>query len=171
MDIRKNIEIEAWQRSRPFILRDGDKNTSYFHYRTSQSKTRNTIISLLDSAGVERSDLKGLLHVVYDYYSDFFRSSRLPIDRDLFEHMDVRLSADMRDILLKPYCKEEVVKALREMHPTKSLGPDGFPAYFYHQFWDMVGDDVCNMVVRFLNCGGMPERVNHTHVVLIPKVK
>lgn len=29
-DIRKKIETEAWQRTRTFILRDGDKSTFYF---------------------------------------------------------------------------------------------------------------------------------------------
>lgn len=57
------------------------------------------------------------------------------------------------------------------MHPAKSLGPDGLPALFYNKFWSLVGDGVSNMVVRFLNQGVMPKRVNDTTVVLIPKIK
>ena len=75
-DIRKKIEIEAWQRSRPFILRDGDKNTSYFHYRASHRRKLNKIISLFHSSGVEQFALKELMRVVNAYYSELFLSSR-----------------------------------------------------------------------------------------------
>ena len=61
-----------------------------------------------------------------------------PIDKDLIENVEVRLSDPMRDVLLKPYSKDEVVMALKDMQPAKSPGPDGFPALFYIRFWDVV---------------------------------
>ena len=107
------------------------------------------------------------MRVVNAYYSKLFLSSRPPIDKDLIENVEVRLTDAMRDVLLKPYSKDDVVMALKDMHPTKAPGPDGFPALFYSRFWDVVGEEVCSMVVRFLNFGGMPAKVNNTHVVLI----
>lgn len=57
------------------------------------------------------------------------------------------------------------------MHPCKSSWPDRFPAFFYKNFWALVGDDVCDMVLNFLNFGEMPPDINHTFVALIPKTK
>lgn len=57
------------------------------------------------------------------------------------------------------------------MHPAKSPGPDGLPVLFYNKFWSLMGDEVCEFVVRFLNHGGMPDNVNDTTVVLISKIK
>lgn len=57
------------------------------------------------------------------------------------------------------------------MHLGKSPGPNGLSVLFYSKFWDLVGDEVCEIVIRFLSYGGMSENVNATTVVLIPKVK
>lgn len=57
------------------------------------------------------------------------------------------------------------------MHPCKSPGPHGFPALFYKKYWNLVGDEICEVVLNFLNNGAMPEGLNHTHVVFIPKTK
>ena len=52
------------------------------------------------------------------------------------------------------------------MGPTKALD-----ALFYKKFWHVVGDDVVNVVLEFLNDGVMLPALNHTNIVLIPKVK
>ena len=57
------------------------------------------------------------------------------------------------------------------MRPTKTLRPDGMNAFFYQKFWHVVGDSVVTTVLDYLNSGIMLPAVNHTHIVMIPKVK
>lgn len=57
------------------------------------------------------------------------------------------------------------------MHPSKSPGPNGFSVIFYTKYWGLVGDEVCSLVLRFLNHGSRPDNLNDTNVVLIPKIK
>lgn len=169
--IRRKIETEAWQRARPFVLRDNDKNSSYFHYCASHRRKRNKIESLVDNNRRVCVDLEDLMSVVHSYYAELFTSSRPPLDSNSFACIENQLTDDMRDVLLKSYVKEEVFQAFKSMHPGKSPGPDGFLAMFYLKFWDLIGPEVSDLVLHFLNHGGMPERLNETHVVLIPKVK
>lgn len=44
------------------------------------------------------------------------------------------------------------------------------PGIFYQKYWDIVGDDVFEVVRGFFLDGSMLREVNHTNVTLIPKV-
>lgn len=93
------------------------------------------------------------MRIVVDYYSTLFSSSRPPINANDIDCIQTRLSSDMVDRLSKPFVNEEVLVALKGMHPGKSPRPDDFPALFYQKFWDLCGDEVSSMVLRFLNMG------------------
>lgn len=55
------------------------------------------------------------------------------------------------------------------MHPDKSPGPDGMNPAFYQRFWDIIGDDVAAACINVLSENTIPEGLNDTLVVLIPK--
>jgi hypothetical protein len=57
------------------------------------------------------------------------------------------------------------------MHPDRSPGPDGLTAGFYIRHWNIMKTAICSAVRDFLNGGDIPEIVNSTVLVLIPKVK
>ncbi|KAM6547177.1 hypothetical protein CsatB_018853 [Cannabis sativa] len=57
------------------------------------------------------------------------------------------------------------------MHPDKSPGPDGMTPGFYQRCWSIVGSDIINLVRSFMRTGDLPQGLNDTNLVLIPKVK
>jgi hypothetical protein len=57
------------------------------------------------------------------------------------------------------------------MGANKAPGPDGLTAGFYQFHWEILGPRVTAAVLDFLNGGAMPESINNTTIVLIPKVK
>ena len=81
-----------------------------------------------------------------------------------------KVSAEMNDLLVAPYMKEEVKTALFQMFPTKAPGPDGFPAHFYHHHWELCGAEVTEVVLRIIRGEESAESINDTVLVLIPKV-
>ena len=50
--------------------------------------------------------------------------------------------------LTKTFASEEVLRALHQIHPTKSPGPDGMLAIFFQKYWNIVGRDITNMVLN-----------------------
>lgn len=81
------------------------------------------------------------------------------------------ISADMNEALVQDIIVEEVWQALKQMHPSKAPGPDGFSPGFYQRFWHVVGEDVVAAVKMFLVSEELLRLVNCTNVALIPKVK
>ena len=82
-----------------------------------------------------------------------------------------KVTDDMQEFLSSEFTAEEVKAALFQMGPTKAPGPDGMNALFYQKFWHVVGNNVVLAVLDFLNNGNMLLDINHTNIVLIPKVK
>lgn len=57
------------------------------------------------------------------------------------------------------------------MNHDKASGPEGLSTLFYQKFWNVVGTDVTETVLRVLNEGASLEARNDTLVTLIPKLK
>ena len=73
--------------------------------------------------------------------------------------------------LVKPFVKQEVDVALKQMAPLKAPGPDGMPPIFYQHYWDSIGDDVSCAILSYFNSSSIPASLNHTHITLIAKIK
>ena len=77
----------------------------------------------------------------------------------------------MNESLTHPYTADEVRLALFQMHPSKSPGPDGMSHFFFQKYWHIVGNDVTEAILSVLRFAHMLKKMNHTHIVLIPKKK
>jgi hypothetical protein len=75
----------------------------------------------------------------------------------------------MNEDLMKEFTEKEISDALFQIGPLKAPGPDGFPARFFQRNWAALKSDVIRAVKRFFQDGTMPEGVNETTIVLIPK--
>lgn len=89
----------------------------------------------------------------------------------VLSHVPIRVTVAMNEVLDAPFTAQEVERALSMMGANKAPGPDGFTARFFQTHWGVIGNSVANAVLNFLNGGLMPEGVNQTTIVLIPKIK
>lgn len=85
--------------------------------------------------------------------------------------VDERISEEEKGELTKDISKEEIKAALIQMNPLKATGLDGFNVFFFQRYWDVVKNEVCNCVFNFFKRGEMPSTLNHTNIILIPKMK
>lgn len=77
----------------------------------------------------------------------------------------------MNDQLISNFIAAEVELAMRQMAPLKSPRPDGMPPLFYQCYWTLVGLDVIEAILGFLNSGMLPKPLCHSLITHIPKIK
>ncbi|KAL0456414.1 UNVERIFIED_CONTAM: LINE-1 retrotransposable element O protein [Sesamum latifolium] len=83
--------------------------------------------------------------------------------------LEQRVTPAMNKALNQPFTSEEIMCALKQMHPLKSPGPDGMSPIFYQKYWSIVGPEVSSLLLSFLNNEWYDSLLNFTNIVLIPK--
>lgn len=100
------------------------------------------------------------------YFNNIFKSSYADACifevGDEFQAIETKITKEDNVRLNAVFTKEEVHRALFQMHPQKASGVDGFSAIFYQKYWDIVKDDVGTEVLGFLNQGELDQTLNMT---------
>uniref|UniRef100_A0A251VNU9 Putative RNA-directed DNA polymerase, eukaryota, Reverse transcriptase zinc-binding domain protein n=1 Tax=Helianthus annuus TaxID=4232 RepID=A0A251VNU9_HELAN len=157
------------QKSKVDWLIAGDMNSAYFH---SSLKVRNHyshIEIIKDSQGVlhENDDVP---HAFVSHYENFLGSqcvTSLSPGPDLFS---MGLSPTTAAHMVRSVTQEEVKAAMFSIGIDKAPGPDGFTAAFFKSAWPVIGDDISNAIIDFFGSGKLLRELNHTMLVLIPKI-
>jgi hypothetical protein len=72
-------------------------------------------------------------------------------------------------MLMRPIEHEEVEEAVLQMEKGKALGPDGFTVDFFQCFWDLVKDEIWEVVEESRRTRQVLMAFNATFLSLIPK--
>ncbi|KAL5551591.1 hypothetical protein UlMin_001767 [Ulmus minor] len=166
-------ELYWKQRSRVNWLKDGDKNTKFFHRKASNRRFKNEILGVCDENGCWQTDVGLVKSVFNDYFEAIFRSSNPSPDliKEVTMSIPCRVTAEDNSFLLRPFVAAEVKAALFDMNPTKAPGFDGLPALFFQKYWAVVGEEVTAVCISCLNGDGQISIFNKTVISLIPKLK
>ena len=150
------------QKSRVLWLREGDRNSKYFHALVRQRRARNRITQLLDDNGNVVEDEEGLVAIATSYFRQIFESANPEDIAEALENVSTTITGPINEDLTAPVTEWEVKLALFAMHPEKAPEPDGMTALFYQKFWDIVKEDLTRMVNQFLFDGTMAQGLNDT---------
>jgi hypothetical protein len=158
------------QRSHIQWLAEGDRNTKFFHRRASNHKQKNKVSRLAKPDGSITEDAAEMGEMTRNFYNNLYESEGVQNMEVVLDTVPIKFSSDMKMLLLKEFTAQEVKDALYQMFPTKSPGPDGFPAHFFQRHWSLCGDEVTSAVIRILQGVDDLEEVNRTFIVMIPKI-
>ena len=158
------------QRAQTHWLKNGDRNTKFYHAFASERRRRNRIKKLVRDDGGTVEDEQGIHNLITNFYKDLFCSCAGNRYDELLSQVEPKVTPLMNQILMKEFADDEIKAALDSMGDLKAPGMDGMPALFFKQYWDTVGADVTREVKKLLQGGEMQKGWNETVVVLIPKV-
>ena len=162
------MEEVSWrQKSREVWLREGDRNTGFFH-KMANSHSRRNCLSKIKVDGVwltEEQEIKrGVVRAFKDQLTDpgGWHPSMEGLD---FNRIGDEDAARLEEV----FSEEEVLKALSDLNGDKAPGPDGFPLRFWQFCWDVVKEEIMGFLLEFHERGRFVRSLNSTFLVLIPK--
>lgn len=77
-----------------------------------------------------------------DYYSELFSTSNLNQLEEVLSTIPRVVHDSLNVDLVRPFLKQEVDVALKQMTPLKVPELAGMPPIFYQHYWNSIGDDV-----------------------------
>lgn len=154
-------------------LKEGDKNTRFFHHSVKRRQLNNRILSIKDPSGIVISDHSLLPQVFINFFSNLLsphetfskpsceelkRYIRRPLNEEQIAACNVLVSDD------------EIKSTVFSLAKEKAPGPDGFSVEFFKSNWEIVGPLVLLAVRDFFQYGRMLKEVNATILTLVPKI-
>ena len=162
------LEEVSWrQKSRELWLKEGDKNTCFFHRMANSHRRRNCIRKVRvngnwfeDEASIKREVAASFQCSLSDpggWRPCLFDLNFKELERDAVDSLEV------------PFTVHEVFAALSDLNGDKAPGPDGFPIAFWLFSWDFVTEEVMGFFKDFFEHNKFVRNLNSTFLVLIPK--
>ncbi|XP_021721944.1 uncharacterized protein LOC110689464 [Chenopodium quinoa] len=111
VEMRRLQESYWFARSRANEMRDGDKNTAYFHHKASARKKKNTIKGLVDRNGEWCTDENGIRAIVGNYFTELFSTSNPTEMEAALGGLERCVSEDMNNVLNVEPTKAEIKDA------------------------------------------------------------
>jgi hypothetical protein len=126
-------EMMWMQRSRINWLREGDRNTKFFHNKAVWRARKNKIKKLKDDNGIWQENSKVMGQMATNYFKDLFAAEENLVTDPVLELFEEKITPDMNDQLCMDFSDKEISYALFQIGPLKAPGPDGFPACFFQR--------------------------------------
>uniref|UniRef100_A0A803L998 Uncharacterized protein n=1 Tax=Chenopodium quinoa TaxID=63459 RepID=A0A803L998_CHEQI len=98
-ELRRMEESYWYTRSRANEMRDGDKNTAYFHRKASQRKKKNRIDGLFDLSGEWRTDEGQIRSIISEYFGSLFSTDNPTDFATALEGVERVVSDDMNNVM------------------------------------------------------------------------
>ncbi|GKU90863.1 hypothetical protein SLEP1_g4808 [Rubroshorea leprosula] len=106
-DWQRREEVLWKQRSRVQWLKEGDKNTAFFHNRASARHKKNHIAGLLDDRGSLVTDKRGVEGLCIKYFRDLFTSKYTGPNSSILSALQGRVSPLMANNLDRDFTSSE----------------------------------------------------------------
>ena len=160
-------EVHWRQLLRELWLREGDRNTGFFH-RMTNAHHRNNSMDKIKINGVWLSEEQEVREGVANAYQQMLlEDSDWKVDIGRLQ-LD-QISCQEAENLEIPFSEEEAHSALMDMNGDKSPSLDGFTVAFWKNCWEFVKEEVMEMFKEFHEQSSFLKSLNTTFLVLIPK--
>lgn len=137
-----------------------------------KSKNKQKVIThLCKDDGTNIFEQEDMEREILDFYGQLMGNAQPVMEGIDIEAMRYgnNLERDQRCMLNNPVTEKEVLQALKSLGDLKAPDPDGYGAKFFKSSWNIVREDMMEIVKLFFEKGELDSRINTTLITLIPK--
>lgn len=159
------------QRSRIDWLKEGDRNSKFFHLTTLKHRASNCITGLTSARGW-LSEEKDIASEAVAFFSSLLSKEKniTDLNQDLVvSSIPSLIQCNHNKMLVTIPDISEIKHALFSLLADKAPGLDGFPTFFFQYFWDVVNQDLVMAVQEFFGARNLLKEINATFIALVPK--
>ena len=150
----------------------GDKNTSFFHRVACSRRSKKQLWEIKDDNGTLHHTQAEIKSTTFTHYKTFFQAPPAPsfAAQAAIASVFPRMVSQEEALLLQSPCtKEELFEVIKSFKRENSPGPDGWSVELFLHFFDLMAQDLLDVVEDSRTRGFVSPQLNKTFVVLIPK--
>ena len=150
----------------------GDANTKFFHLVASTRRNQNAIWGLEDEARIMVENDNDLEDLGVRYFKQIFsddHQTTIEAQLKVIRLFPSYISLEEKESFTSQITLEEVEQALKSFKRDRSSGPDGWLVEFSLDFFDLLGNDLVNLVEISKLEGRVASSLKSTFITLIPK--
>ncbi len=127
-------EICWWQKSKALWLKEGDKNSKFFHQIANSHHKTNTIgqLDIDGNISSEQDTIREHIRLFYEQLYTDCDTHRPVLDGLHFDTLSTEDAAWVERLF-----EEEVLNVVKCFNEDKAPGSDGFTSGFFHSCWDI----------------------------------
>jgi ribonuclease HI len=167
-------EEDYWrQKSRSLWLKEGDRNTGYFH-KQAEARKQYKAVTEVQVQNKTIADPEGIKQAAYEAFETLYtepKGTEMDQQRYPLTVIPRLINEDTNNKLTREVTQQEIKEALDQMNPDKAPGPDGFTARFYQQCWNIIKKDLTKMIKKSQQSSKLGGSTNSSFLALIPKEK
>ncbi|KAL0424176.1 UNVERIFIED_CONTAM: hypothetical protein Sradi_0952400 [Sesamum radiatum] len=138
-DLRKKATFLAeaerhfyFQKAKIHFLKQGDRNTKFFHYMVKRNAARNSIMAITKADGSIITSAPEIAEEFVNFYTSLLGTEdhTLPVDDGVF-HWGPSLTSELASNLCRAVTPAEVKTAIFQISDNKAPGPDGYTSCFF----------------------------------------
>ncbi|KAL3534568.1 hypothetical protein ACH5RR_003029 [Cinchona calisaya] len=151
-------------------LKDGDKNTAFFHTSVKGRRLRNSIIGLQKYNGQWCQEEKQIQEEIISYYEVLFTLANPQHFEEVLSGIPTKIPSQMNADTTRPVSEKEIKRAIFSMDSNKALSQTVCLHFFFQKHWNIIKNDVVKAVQSFFHSGHLLKSVNETIITLVPKI-
>ncbi|XP_027183993.1 uncharacterized protein LOC113782301 [Coffea eugenioides] len=152
-------------------LKDGDRNSKYFHAVVAERRSRAIIHRICDSNGEWVKAEEHISREAISFFQRLFTAEPCSSSSEFLDTIPKLVTDGDKTQLMEPPTMAEVKKVVFSMDGESAAGPDGFIGKFFTFVCDVVAEDVYKAILSFFCGAELPRSITATTIVLIPQVQ